>query len=220
MQYGMVIDLDRCFGCQTCVTSCKMANNNPKNVFYNRVLTKGGLSDEEMAQDLFIDDAVGTYPDVRRIHVPLACQHCSDPACVKVCPTAATYKDPETGIVAVNNETCIGCGSCIMACPYHGVRTMLGESTENNLGFDEGEYDAPQHVGKTVEKCTMCANRVARGEQPKCVEACLGFARFFGDLDDPDSEVSKLIAENPDRVVQLETSAGTKPNVYYLSNVK
>lgn len=216
MQYGMVIDLKRCFGCQTCVTSCKMANNGPRNVFYNRVLTRPGLSDEDLADEPFIDSARGSYPaSLRRIHIPLACQHCADPACAGVCPTAATYKDPETGIVKVDHELCIGCGSCIMACPYHGVRTMLGSDTQNNLGFDCGEVDAPFHDGRTVEKCTMCANRVERGEKPKCVEACIGFARFFGDLDDPESEVSRLIAENG--AVQLLESAGTKPSVYYIA---
>lgn len=215
MQYGMVIDLTRCFGCMACVTSCKMANNVPKKTFYNRVLTRASVSDEDLDRELFIDAAGGSYPDnIRRTHIPLACQHCADPACAKVCPTRATYKDPETGIVRVDADKCIGCNSCIMACPYHGVRTRLGDDVGNNLGFDEGETDAPEHVPNTVEKCTLCANRVARGEKPKCVEACLGEARFFGDFDDPDSEVSKLVAEK--QTVQLLASAGTNPSVRYI----
>lgn len=217
MQYGMVIDLKRCFGCMTCVTSCKMANNLPKDVLYNRVLTRPSLDDEGLADSPFMDSARGSYPDsVKRYQVPFACQHCTNPACEQVCPTGATHKNEETGIVEIDDSKCIGCDSCIKACPYQavlGVRTHL-KTADNYLGFDEGEIDAPQHTSETVEKCTMCANRVARGEQPKCVEACLGFARFFGDLDDPDSEVSQMIANN--ETVQLLTSAGTHPNVYYI----
>ena len=216
MRYGMVIDLKRCFGCMTCVTSCKMANNGSKNVFYNRVLTRPGLSDEDLADDAAIDTARGSYPDgLKRVQIPLACQHCANPACETVCPTRATSKDAETGIVSVNPDRCIGCGSCMLACPYHGVRTMLQKDPVNNLGFDCGEADAPEHQGRVVEKCTMCANRVARGEKPKCVEACIGYARFFGDLDDPNSEVSQLIAKN--KTVQLLESAGTSPSVYYIA---
>lgn len=214
MQYGMVIDLNRCFGCQTCVTSCKMANNLTKNVFYNRVLTRPGTSDDELFEEKFIDVATGSYPDVRRVHIPLACQHCADPACTKACPTGATYKDSETGIVKVDDDVCIGCKSCIMACPYKGVRSYIDGDAANSLGRAEGEPDAPAHQPRTVEKCTLCGNRVARGEQPKCVEACLGYARFFGDLDDPDSEVSKLIAQN--ETVQLLADKGTHPSVYYI----
>ena len=109
MQYGMVIDLERCMGCQTCATSCKLANNLPSGNWWNTVRTEGGKT---------IDTASGDYPNCELQHYPVACQHCKEPACVAVCPTGATYKDEETGLVMQDPETCIGCKSCIEACPY------------------------------------------------------------------------------------------------------
>lgn len=215
MRYGMVIDLKRCFGCQACSTSCKMANNLPEGVFYSRVRTKRGLDDEGFAEDLYMDTAVGSYPDdLRRVQVPLSCQHCAKPMCLEVCPTGATQKDEETGIVTIDPERCIGCKSCIRACPYDGVRTYVEGEPQYHLGFAVGEKDAPVHSVDVVEKCTLCKNRVDRGELPKCVEACIGNARFFGDLDDPESEVSKLIAVRD--AIQVLASAGTGPSIFYL----
>lgn len=214
MRYGMAIDLRRCSGCQTCSTSCKLANNLPINAFYCRVHTKADLTDEGMQGAQFQDTAYGTYPnDLHRVHVPLSCQHCSKPACVDVCPTGASYKDEATGLVLVNAEACIGCQSCINACPYQ-VRVFYEGEPQYTLGFAVGEKDAPQHLANTVEKCTFCKNRLDRNEVPKCVESCLARARYFGDLDDPDSEISQLIASRDAQ--QILTSGGTEPNVFYL----
>ena len=145
--------------------------------------------------------------------LPVQCQHCENPACLEVCPTGATTKDEETGIVSVDSELCIGCESCIKACPYEGVRTLI-KSPEYYLDVVVGEYDAPPHKGGTVEKCTFCYQRLARGEVPACMDLCPARARHFGDLDDPESEVSKLIKERS--YEQLLASEGTKPSVYYL----
>lgn len=205
-RYGMVIDTVRCFGCHTCEATCKVANNNPIEVAFNKVHTIGGES---------VDTASGHYPDdVHMSFLPVGCQHCANPACLPACPTAATQKDPETGIVYVESDRCIGCGSCIIACPYEGVRTLLPKEPTYYLDVVVGEVDAPKHVGGTVEKCTFCHNLISRGEPPACMQMCPGRARYWGDLDDPSSEVAKLVAEREH--MQLSTEYGTEPNVYYL----
>lgn len=204
MQYGMVIDLKMCMGCQTCATSCKLANNLPVDNWWNKVHTHGGT---------MIDTAIGEYPNCELRHYPMACQHCADPSCVPVCPTGATWKDEETGIVMQDPDICIGCKSCMEACPYD-VRIYNDGAPAYTLDFAVGNPDAPQHVENTVEKCTMCANLIARDEIPMCVQACVGNARYFGDLDDPNSEVAKLIASR--EYEQLLPEQGTNPSVYYL----
>lgn len=202
--YGMAIDLNRCFGCQTCAVACKMANNLPKNVSYNRVLTTTGEQ---------LDSASGNFPNCELSFLPVQCQHCEDPACMDVCPTGATSKDEETGIVSVDSEQCIGCQSCIHACPYEGVRTLI-TSPEYHLDVEVGEQDAPPHKESTVEKCTFCKNLIDRGEVPACMQLCPGRARYWGDLDDPNSEVSKAI-QGREYQTLVEAST-TKPSVYYL----
>ena len=103
------IDLHRCIGCNTCSIACKMQNNVPDGMLWNRVLTEG--------VEMF-DDAVGVYPNLSRTYLPVACQHCENPACMKVCPTGATYKD-EQGRVEIDYDRCIGCRMCMGACPYN-----------------------------------------------------------------------------------------------------
>ena len=205
MQYGMVIDLKRCMGCQTCSTSCKLSNNLPDDTWWTRVLTVGG--------DV-IDTASGTYPNAHMRHVPLGCQHCENPACVKVCPVGATFKDAETGVVRQDYDKCIGCRMCMSACPYTGVRSFNWEEPRFSVDHAMGDADVPAHQKHVVEKCTFCYQRLARGEDPACMELCPARARHFGDLDDPESEVSKLIKERS--YEQLLASEGTKPSVYYL----
>lgn len=202
--YGMAIDLNRCIGCHTCAIACKMANNLPKDVHFNRVRTVGGEG---------MDTASGEYGANEMSFLPVQCQHCEEPACLGVCPTGATTKDEETGIVSVDSELCIGCESCIKACPYEGVRTLI-KSPEYYLDVVVGEYDAPPHKAGTVEKCTFCKNLIDRGDVPACMQLCPGRARYWGDLDDPESDVSKAIAGRETMLLQEES--GTKPNVYYL----
>ena len=116
--------------------------------------------------------------------------------------------------MSVDSELCIGCESCVHACPYEGVRTLIKNEAEYYLDVVVGEFDAPPHKGGTVEKCTFGKNLIDRGEVPACMQLCPGRARYWGDLDDPESDVSKAVEGR--EYVLLNESAGTSPNVYYL----
>jgi len=199
---GMVINLNRCIGCHTCANACKMSNDVPMGMLWNRVLTKG--SD-------VLDGAEGTYPNLARTYVPLACQHCENPACLKVCPTGATYKD-DKGRVEIDYDKCIGCRMCMAACPYN-ARVFNWSEPNREPDFKYG-YDAVPERGKGVmEKCTLCKERCDDGLEPMCVVCCPTSARVYGDLDDPESEISKLVAEND--AYNLLEGKGTRPQVYY-----
>jgi molybdopterin-containing oxidoreductase family iron-sulfur binding subunit len=203
-RYALVVDTRRCIGCWSCSVACKLENNIPDQVWYNKVQTVGGSQPNTPA---------GTYGNCTITYEPVNCMHCENPACVAACPVGATFKDEETGIVMQDPESCIGCCSCIAACPYD-VRTLLDEEPSWRLDFPVGSVNAPEHRQGTVEKCTMCSHRVLEGGEPACVEGCPARARFFGDLNDPESEVSRLLAERD--VYTLLPEAGTEPNVYYL----
>ena len=206
--YAMVIDTQKCIGCHVCAMACKVENNLPNDVWWNRILTDNG-------GEVTADMAGGTYPNSLKLtYYPVNCQHCENPSCVKVCPVGATYKDSETGVVRQDYDKCIGCRMCIAACPYTGVRSFNWEEPKYAIGQDMGDADVPKHQKHTVEKCTMCWHRLAKGKQPACVEVCPARVRYFGDFDDPDSEVSKLIRER--EYMQLLPEKGTKPSVYYL----
>ena len=205
MHYGMVIDTKRCVGCNACTVACKMANNVPQDVFWTRALTDGG--------DM-MDTPAGEFPDISMRYITVSCQHCENPACAKVCPVGATYKDPETGVVRQDYDKCIGCRMCMSACPYTGVRSFNWEEPRYPMDFALGDADAPKHQKHVVEKCIFCYQRLARGETPACMDLCPARARHFGDLDDPNSEVSQLTKERS--YEQLLPSEGTKPSVYYL----
>jgi len=137
----------------------------------------------------------GDYPNVSRNFLPRLCNQCSDPPCVRVCPANATWKREEDGIVVIDPDICIGCKYCVQACPY-GARFI-----NPNTG--------------AAEKCDFCLHRVKQGLVPACVNACIGDARIFGDLNDPESRISKMVASNP--VTVLRQEMGTKPNVFYIA---
>ncbi len=197
--FGMVIDLSSCIGCLACVMACKAENSTGPGVFWSFV------EDEEL----------GTYPSVSRRFIPRLCMHCQYPACVDVCPTGASYKR-EDGIVLVDSDKCVGCRSCIAACPY-GARYFIKE----NAGyFPEGliPYEIQgqkKHRPGVVEKCTFCADRLRVGKKPACVQTCPVQARTFGDLSDPASEVSELIRGR--HGFQFHKGLGCEPSVYYLA---
>ena len=200
MRYGMVIDLKKCAGCYGCVIACKAEHNTPPGVFWGRVVEK-----EE-----------GKYPSVRRTYLPMLCYHCDEPPCRDVCPTGATTKR-EDGIVVIDYDVCIGCRTCMMACPYN-VRYYWGKP-KDTMYFAEGanpyEVTAPQEFQRAVaQKCDFCRERLEKELVPACVVTCPAGARTFGDLDDPDSEVSRLIRER--RGFQSLPELGTDPSVYYV----
>jgi len=199
MRYGMVIDLEKCWGCQSCTVACEAENFVPPGVFFNRVLV----------------EEIGKYPSAKMQFVPVQCNHCVDAACVKVCPTGATSKE-EDGIVTIDPNKCIGCRYCIVACPYR-VRFFLSRKetyTPEASPHEQVGAEARDYQKGTVIKCDFCADKVRQGLEPACVRTCVGRARSFGDLDDPTSEVSRLIATRGGS--QLLAEKGTDPSIYYL----
>ncbi len=203
-QLGMAIDEKRCIACTTCAMACKIANNLSNDMWWNTVVNVGGTER---------DSPEGTYPDLKMSAYTFACQHCAMPACLAVCPVNCITKR-EDGIVMQDLSICIGCQLCIEACPYKGVRTFLDGEPEYHLDFPIGDDGIPEHYPNTVEKCTFCSHRVDRDEEPACIVLCPGRARTFGDVGDPDSEISQLIASRAHRQLQVED--GTGPSVYIL----
>ena len=201
---GIAINKTRCIGCQTCAHACKMQNNVPSGMRWNRVLTEG--CDVE-------DGALGEFPNLSRGYLPVACQHCENPACLRVCPTGATYKD-DKGRVEVDYEKCIGCRMCMAACPYN-ARVFNWNDPTREPDFNYGDKDVPVRGKGVVEKCTLCKERTDRGEEPMCVKCCPVKARTFGDLDDPNSEISKLVVARKAGVLLEEQ--GTRPQVHYFN---
>jgi len=203
MKLGMAIDRDRCVGCWTCAVVCKEENNVPLGLWWNRVANEGGN---------WFDTPEGEYPNLQMGYLPVACQHCEEAPCVKVCPTRATYKRAD-GIVMQDYEKCIGCRYCMAACPY-GVRNFNWGEPQRIPSFDYGSAQVPARPKGVVEKCTFCVHRVDEGRQPACVESCPTQARIFGNLNDPTSKISTAIRERGGQ--RLLEDKGTGPQVYYL----
>lgn len=142
----------------------------------------------------------GTFPDIEGYWLPVHCQQCEGSPCVEVCPTGASYRDSETNVVLIDKSKCLGCQYCMMACPY-GVRS-----------FNKKE--------KVVEKCTLCTHLTSAGELPACVKDCSCGARFYGDMDDPESDVSKVIAAAGEENVHALPNAGNDPVTRYILHEK
>jgi len=218
----MVIDLDKCTGCQACVVACKAENNVPV------VSAEEAAKGREMLWIRVMPTFEGEYPKVKGRFMPVLCQHCDKPPSVKVCPVGATYKNPE-GIVAQIYPRCIGCRYCMNACPYtikyfNWYRPEWSEAQQNYLNPEVSRR--PKGV---VEKCTFCHHRLIRVREqaaaekrplregdytPACVESCPARAMYFGDLDDPTSSVSQLSKSS--RAFKLLEDLGTEPKVIYL----
>ncbi|MCP4210266.1 MAG: 4Fe-4S dicluster domain-containing protein [Halieaceae bacterium] len=235
-KWSMVIDLEKCVVCQGCSIACRMENNTP-------VVTPelAGEGREMRWNDVFPMPhvEVGDYPNTKTHYMTRPCMHCENAPCIKVCPVQATYIDEE-GLVRQNYDRCIGCRYCTVACPY-GVRYfnwfapewnptikqhLNPEEVSSGSGVLEGPAVRPKGV---VEKCTYCIQRLDNARQradaegrdfrpdeyvPACVETCTGKARFFGDLENPDSTVSRLAKS--ERAFVLLEEVGTHPKTIYL----
>lgn len=200
MRYAMVIDLRKCVGCNACTVACKQEHATPAGVYWSKVLQY----------------EAGSYPNARLRFLPMLCMHCANAPCLEACPTGATHRGPG-GEVLVDDDLCIGCRYCMMACPYEARSYNATEPREYHAGqglmpVEEVGYIA--HPRGAIEKCTFCSGRVEQGRQPACVATCPAGARIFGDLDDPNSEVAKLVASGLAKP-KLE-ELGTEPSVFYI----
>jgi molybdopterin-containing oxidoreductase family iron-sulfur binding subunit len=224
-KWGMIIDLDKCVGCQACSIACKEENDVPH----------GSPAEQKRRREVYWHRVVavnnGEYPTARVDFLPMPCMHCEDAPCVTVCPARATYQR-EDGIVVQDFRRCIGCRYCIVACPY-GVRNFnfkdqaVEEYHRPEVAPDRatmGMWPFPQRVRGVVEKCIFCFHRIDRALKegktvgsevvPACVEECPTRARSFGDLDDPNSEVARLLATRGS--FRLREELSTQPKVHYL----
>ena len=209
-RFVMIADLRRCVGCQTCTAACRQANGTPPGIQWRSVL----------------DVESGEYPDVRRTFLPVGCQHCNEPPCMTVCPTTATDQRDD-GLVTIDYDLCIGCGYCIVACPYQARFKV----SKPNYAFNaqptanEKEQFDKSKIG-VATKCSFCIDRIDAGiakglipgvdpeATPACVNSCIALALYFGDKDDPESNVSQLLRENAH--FRMHEELGTEPNFYYL----
>jgi molybdopterin-containing oxidoreductase family iron-sulfur binding subunit len=227
VKYAMAVDLDRCQGCRACMESCKVENNTVQGNFWMYVFRF-----EE-----------GTYPNTEMSFLPRPCQHCDNAPCVKVCPVGARYKR-EDGIVLTDTDRCIGCRYCEVACPYgvnyfnwvepkkaqypvvnwedEDLATVTSGAVPPYRNPDLDELQGPEqrhtagggHAKGVMEKCTFCVHRVDKGLDPACVATCPTNALIFGDTEDPDTPISRYLAEK--RTWDLLEDAGTEPRVHYV----
>jgi Fe-S-cluster-containing dehydrogenase component/DMSO reductase anchor subunit len=209
-RWAMVADLERCVGCQTCTAACRHANATSPAVQWRKVL----------------DIEAGSFPNVNRTFVPVGCQHCADPPCMHVCPTTATRQRAD-GIVTIDYEICIGCAYCDVACPYQARFKITKEDFAygDEAMQNEIEREDPARLG-VAQKCTFCSDRIdfgienglAPGSDPRatpaCVNSCIADALHFGDVEDPNSNVSQLLRAH--KSFKMHAELGTEPGFHYL----
>ena len=217
--FGYALDLSRCIGCRRCVYACVKENNQSRDpqIQWIQVLQMEKEKGVDFSHsNLYYDPE--KVPEPGHFYVPMACQQCRTPQCTTVCPTKATWQEPD-GIVVVDYDWCIGCRYCMAACPY-GARHF--NWAEPKVPDDEWNTEVhylgnrPRQKG-VVEKCTFCIQRVRKGRYPACVEACPVGARKFGNLLDPNSEIRYILEHK--RVLILKEELNTQPKFYYFFGV-
>ncbi len=230
-RYGIVVDLNRCIGCHGCEVACKNENSVALGEYWNKVVDCGPY---------------GEYPSLEMYFLPTMCQQCENAPCVDVCPTGASYRS-EDGIVLVDAESCIGCQMCMSACPY-GARSYNEAANVvhkctlcSHLPADDREplVDAESCIGcqmcmsacpygarsyneaaNVVHKCTLCSHLPADDREPLCVRTCSAGARFFGDLDDPQSKAAQALAAADPESVHTLPNSGNDPVTHYILSPK
>ena len=215
-RWAMVIDTARCIGCNACSVACKTENSTPGDIWYAPV----------------VEEEVGTYPEAHMEYLPMLCNHCEDAPCMKACPTKALTRRDD-GIILVDDDDCIGTSACMNACPYGAMHMYTGMTGESVFEHRRTEETVPDRAAKqkftvgTVQKCTFCSHRIDYGIEhdlpvgldiqatPACVVTCPAECRIFGDIEDPDSNVSQYIEEHGPASV-LRPDAETGAHVFYV----
>lgn len=212
--YGYGLNLTICIGCRKCVEACVKENNQSRDprIEYIRVLEmkKGQGIDVEKSEHKYEHEV----PAKGKFYMPVQCQHCDNPPCVKVCPVQATWKEKD-GIVVIDYNWCIGCRYCSAACPYFARKFNFHtpEIPSDEINPEQGYLGNRIRGVGVMEKCTFCIQRVRRGLFPACHEACPTGARKFGDLNDEKSEIRQVLATKDTYV--FKSDLGTIPKFYY-----
>ncbi len=210
IRWGMVIDLRKCIGCGACTSVCSQTNKIVSNM-WRRV----------------VDCGISGPPERQRLCLPMSCMHCSKPPCLEVCPTTATYRRAD-GIVDINYDLCVGCGHCIVACPFQSRSIIFNNGSDSEEDMPQESSMANSNLDRigACSKCNFCLPRVDAGmakglrpgidpeATPVCVISCTAKALHFGNLDDPNSVVSQLIREN--KTARLQEELETDPSIYYI----
>jgi Fe-S-cluster-containing dehydrogenase component len=229
--FAMAIDIGACIGCRRCLHACKLENNIPDEPddmqwinLYEMQDTKS-VSDVEMLPPPGSNELYTKSPKEGFWYLSFNCFHCEDPPCTKVCPTEATYKDKD-GLVLVDYDRCIGCRACMGACPYSArhFNWFQPELPPERISPIDGTIipinpKVQRRYKGVVEKCTFCVHRIRAGNPvPRCVEVCPTRARHFGDLNDPSTEVYKIVHDL--RTIRIRQDLNTGPHLFYFTRGK
>lgn len=210
-RWAMVIDSRKCRqqeGCDKCIQACHLTHNVPK---FDDPRHEVKWIWKESFKDAFVDHSVYANEGLKEQSFLVFCNHCDEPPCVRVCPTQATWKREEDGLVMMDWHRCIGCRYCMAGCPY-GSRSFNWVDPRPKI--TEVNEDYPTRSKGVVEKCTFCDERLAQGLLPACVEACEEKALVFGDLNDPNSEILQVLQSN--FTIRRKPELGTRPEIYYI----
>ncbi|MBU0616942.1 MAG: 4Fe-4S dicluster domain-containing protein, partial [Planctomycetes bacterium] len=214
VEFVYALNVSRCIGCRKCVHACVEENNESRSpeIQYIRVLQmQKGSIDVETSEHHYDPIKV---PDHQAYYMPVQCHQCAKPPCVKVCPTEATWQEPD-GITVIDYDWCIGCRYCEAACPYWARRFNFArpQIPADELNLDMAYLSNRPRPKGVVEKCTFCLHRTRRGRMPACLEVCPTGSRKFGNVLDPNSEVAYILRHK--RVFVFKEDVGTLPRFFY-----